>query len=111
MFFAYHLHFFSQSLRNLSGENGILAPLVDDETFAKALNLWVASAKQVNLAKDEQFPQKGLNSSTFRSYVAEFLFLGGGLHYLDGVVFEEKLNCSEKSPRIKLITIPFIQRG
>jgi hypothetical protein len=47
----------------------------------------------------------------FQSYLAEFIFAGGGLSYIRDVTFEEKLTCAAQSPKLKFISLGYSHKG
>ena len=59
----------------------------------------------------QDYPETPLNVSKFQDYITEFLILGDGLkHAEDSVVFERRLSCSEKAPKIVMLMVPYIQK-
>ena len=59
----------------------------------------------------QDYPETPLNASEFQDYITEFLIMGDGLKYAeDSVVFERRLSCTEKAPKIVMLMVPYIQK-
>jgi hypothetical protein len=82
-----------------------------DSNFPIMFEKWVVQAKQNGMAAIEKYPQLALNSNMFQSYLAEFIFAGGGLSYIRDVTFEEKLTCAAQSPKLKFISLGYSHKG
>ena len=59
----------------------------------------------------QNYPETPLNATAFQDYITEFLVLGDGIkHAKDSVVFERRLSCTEKAPKIVMLMVPFVQK-
>ena len=69
------------------------------------------SYKSMQSTEVQDYPETPLNASDFQDYITEFLVTGDGLKYAeDSVVFERRLSCTEKAPKIVMIMVPYIQK-
>ena len=61
--------------------------------------------------EEQNYPETPLDAAEFQDYITEFLVTGDGLkHAEDSVVFEKRLSCSEKAPKIVMLMVPYIQK-